>query len=92
MEISPICSDDVEPSVTPTLDLRIDHLATAPAGKDIYATARVYRTTRRVLFVEGWAWYDSVDSPIAKAVGTWVRVAPIDISWLLEHKPGDKWE
>jgi uncharacterized protein (TIGR00369 family) len=88
MGISCICSDEAKPSVTPTLDLRIDHLGIAPPGKDVLATARVYRTTRRVLFVEGIAWCESPDKPIAKALGTWVRIAPVDLSRLLEQKPG----
>ncbi|MDX1733621.1 MAG: PaaI family thioesterase [Halioglobus sp.] len=84
MGVSAICSDDFEPSVTPTLDLRIDHLGVAPAGRDIYATARVYHATRRVLFVEGFAWCESPDKPIARGTGTWVRVAPINLTWLLD--------
>jgi uncharacterized protein (TIGR00369 family) len=36
-----ICCDRVGAVLTPTLDLRIDHLGIAPAGRDILATARV---------------------------------------------------
>ncbi len=53
--MSTVCSDRIEPSVTPTLDLRIDHLAVAPRGMDIFACANVYKTTRKILFVEGFA-------------------------------------
>ena len=82
--MSAICSDSVKPSVTPTLDLRIDHLGIAPAGKDILATARVYRSTRRVLFAEGYAWCEGErDKPIARATGSWVRVGEVDMSWFL---------
>ena len=81
--LSAICSDSVKPAVTPTLDLRIDHLGVAPAGRDIFATARVYRATRRVLFVEGFAWCESRDKPIARATGSWVWVADVDLSWFL---------
>jgi len=87
MGISCVCSDAAPPSVTPTLDLRIDHLGVAPPGRDIFATARVYRATRRVLFVEGTAWCESPDRPIARATGSWVRVAPVDLTWLLEQTP-----
>jgi len=82
--MSAICNDSVKPSVPPTLDLRIDHLGTAPAGKDILATARVYRSTRRVLFAEGFAWCEGErDKPIARATGSWVRVGEVDMSWFL---------
>ncbi len=92
MGISCVCSDAFKPSVTPTLDLRIDHLGVAPPGRDIFASARVYRATRRLLFVEGQAWCESRDKPIARALGTWVRMAPVDLTWLLEHRPGDTFE
>lgn len=81
--MSTICSARVEPSVTPTLDLRIDHLGVAPSGMDIFACAHVYKTTRKILFVEGFAYCESRDKPIAKATGSWVRVADVDLSWLL---------
>ena len=82
-----VCSDSSEPSVTPTLDLRIDHLCVAPAGMDIFASARVYKATRKILFVEGFAYCESKDNPIARATGSWVRVADVDLSWLV---PPDK--
>lgn len=82
-----VCSDASEPSVTPTLDLRIDHLCVAPAGMDIFASARVYKATRKILFVEGFAYCESKDNPIARATGSWVRVADVDLSWLV---PPDK--
>lgn len=86
--MSAICNDDTKPSITPTLDLRIDHLGVAPAGQDILATARVYRSTRRVLFAEGYAWCEGRrDKPIARATGSWVRMGDVDMSWVLgpEH-------
>lgn len=78
-----ICCDSVGAMMTPTLDLRIDHLGVAPAGKDIYATARVYKVTRRVLFIEGFAYCESRDEPIAKATGSWVLMPELDLSTLL---------
>ena len=80
--MSTVCSDLVKPAVTPTLDLRIDHLGVAPAGQDIFASASVYRATRKVLFVEGLAYCESRDRPTAKAVGSWVVVRDVDLSWL----------
>ncbi len=86
--MSTVCSDRVEPSVTPTLDLRIDHLGIAPPGMDVFASARVYKTTRKILFVEGFAYCESRDKPIARATGSWVRVADVDLSWLLGSAQG----
>ena len=80
--IAGVCSDAVGPVLTPTLDLRIDHLGVAPAGKDIFATARVYRATRRILFVEGFAYCDSRDRPIARATGSWVKMTDINLQQL----------
>jgi uncharacterized protein (TIGR00369 family) len=81
--MSTVCSDRVKPSVTPTLDLRIDHLGVAPPGMDIFACAQVYKTTRKILFVEGFAYCESRDKPIARASGSWVRVGDVDLAWFL---------
>lgn len=81
--MSTVCSDRVKPSVSSTLDLRIDHLGVAPSGMDIFACARVYKTTRKILFVEGFAYCESRDKPIARASGSWVRVADVDLGWFL---------
>lgn len=86
--MSTVCSDRVEPSVTPTLDLRIDHLGVAPPGMDIFASARVYKATRKILFVEGFAYCESRDKPIARATGSWVRIGDVDLSWLLASAHG----
>jgi uncharacterized protein (TIGR00369 family) len=79
--LATVCSDLGEPAVTPTLDLRIDHLRVAPPGMDVFASARVYRSTRKIFFVEGFAWCESRDKPVARAVGSWVHVANVDLSW-----------
>lgn len=76
--IASICCDQVGPVLTPTLDLRIDHLGVAPAGRDIYAVGRVYRATRRIVFVEGFAYCESRELPIARATGSWVVMSEID--------------
>lgn len=82
--MSTLCSDHAAPSVTPTLDLRIDHLGVAPPGMDILACAQVYKTTRKILFVEGFAYSESRNKPIARARGSWVRVADVELAWLLD--------
>jgi uncharacterized protein (TIGR00369 family) len=78
-----ICCDRVGATITPTLDLRIDHLCIAPTGKDIFAVAQVYKVTRRVLFIEGFAYCESRDKPIAKATGSWVLMPELDLAGLL---------
>ncbi len=78
-----ICCDRLGAVLTPTLDLRIDHLGVAPAGRDIFATAWVYRVTRSIVFVEGYAYWESRDRPIARATGCWVPRPDIDLSSLL---------
>lgn len=88
MGVSAICSDGMRPAITPTLDLRIDHLGVAPAGMDILATARVYRITRKILFVEGVAYCESPEKPIARGTGSWVRMGEVDISWLKNMETG----
>lgn len=80
--VSGLICDSLQPAMAPTMDLRIDHLGVAPAGNDILATARVYRTTRKVLFMQGYAYWDDPDKPIAQATGTWIRQKAIDLSWM----------
>ena len=76
--------DDFPPTLTPTLDLRIDHLAVAPAGSDILATAWVYRVTSKILFVEGYAWCEASEKILARATGNFVRLKEFDISKVAE--------
>jgi uncharacterized protein (TIGR00369 family) len=84
--MSAICSDGLKPSVTPTLDLRIDHLGVAPARMDVLATARVYKVTRKIIFVEGIAYCESRDKPVARATGSWVRLGEVDLTPFLGLK------
>jgi len=78
--IASLCCDQIGATITPTLDLRIDHLGVAQAGKDIFAVARVYKVTRRVLFTAGVAYCESREKPIAKATGTWVLMPELKFS------------
>lgn len=78
-----ICCDEIGAVITPTLDLRIDHLGIAPPGRDIFAVAKVYKVTRRVVFTTGFAYCESRDKPIAKATGSWVLMRELEFSSLL---------
>ncbi|MFP3367984.1 PaaI family thioesterase [Pseudomonas sp. SIMBA_068] len=60
--------------VCPTLDLRIDYMHPAEAGKDIYGHAQCYRVTRDVIFTRGTAYQDDPDQPICQVVGTFMRL------------------
>ncbi|MEH6824555.1 MAG: PaaI family thioesterase [Motiliproteus sp.] len=74
-----LCSDQVPPTMTPTLDLRIDHLAMPEAGKDIFATSRIYKATRRVLFIEGYAYCDNKEQPFARATGNFILMPQLNL-------------
>ena len=56
-----------------TLDLRVDHIRPAAAGADINVYAECYHLTHTVAFVRATAYTDDIDTPIATAVGTFMR-------------------
>ncbi|QBF26020.1 PaaI family thioesterase [Pseudomonas tructae] len=60
--------------VCPTLDLRIDYMHPAEAGKDIFGHAYCYRVSRDVIFTRGMAYQDDPEQPIAQVVGTFMRL------------------
>jgi uncharacterized protein (TIGR00369 family) len=55
-----------------TLDLRIDYLRAAEAGRDVTAHAHCYRLARNVAFTRAVAYHDTEDDPIASSVGTFM--------------------
>jgi uncharacterized protein (TIGR00369 family) len=55
-----------------TLDLRIDYLRPAEAGRDVLARATCYHTSKNVAFTRAVAYHDSEDTPIASAAGTFM--------------------
>ena len=56
-----------------TLDLRIDAMKPAAAGRDVIAHAHCYKVTRHVCFVRGIAYVDDESDPIATASATFAR-------------------
>jgi uncharacterized protein (TIGR00369 family) len=62
------------PALTPiaTLDLRIDYLRPAEAGRDVFARATCYKLTKNVAFTRAVAYHDREDDPIASSVGTFM--------------------
>ena len=55
-----------------TLDLRIDYLRPAEAGKDVVCKATCYKLARNVAFTRAVAYHDDPDNPIAHSVGTFM--------------------
>lgn len=55
-----------------TLDLRVDYMRPAAAGRDLIAEARCYRLTNRVAFVRAWAFEDDPEDPVAAAQAAYV--------------------
>lgn len=60
--------------ITPTLDLRIDHLKRPLPGVDILAWAECYRLTSTVAFVRGCAFQDDRNDPVSSFVATYMRL------------------
>ena len=58
-----------------TLDLRVDYMRAAEAGRDLIAEARCYQLTRSVAFVRAWAFEDSPDHPVAAAQSAYMLAA-----------------
>ena len=55
-----------------TLDLRIDYLRPADAGRAVTARATCYKLTRSVAFTRAVAYHDDPGDPIAHSVGTFM--------------------
>lgn len=58
-----------------TLDLRIDYLKPAVAGRDVRAFCHCYKLTRSVAFVRGVAYHDDIDDPIAHCAASFMLAA-----------------
>ncbi len=55
-----------------TLDLRIDYLRPAEAGRSVIARATCYKLGRNVAFTRAVAYHDDPADPIAHSVGTFM--------------------
>lgn len=61
-----------EPQAIATLDLRIDYLKPALAGRPLLGFAELYRQTRSVAFLRGHAYQDDADDAVALCVATFM--------------------
>lgn len=57
----------------PTLDLRIDHLRPAVAGKTLYCRASIIKVTPQIIFTEGVVYQDE-GKPVSRAVANFMRL------------------
>ncbi|MBA3462635.1 MAG: PaaI family thioesterase [Deltaproteobacteria bacterium] len=55
-----------------TLDLRIDYLRPAEAGRAVLAKATCYKLAKNVAFTRAVAYHDDPEDPIAHSVGTFM--------------------
>lgn len=69
------------PEVLPiaTLDLRIDHLKPATPGRAVLGGAVCYKLARELAFVRGCAYHESLEDPIATAVGIYMITGGIPV-------------
>ena len=77
-----------DPSVAPTLDLRIDYMRGAQPNRDVIGFAEAYRVTSSVIFARGIAYHEGEqDKPIAHCTATFMRLEPKHIE---NNKEGAK--
>ena len=55
-----------------TLDMRIDYLKRSDPDKRLYATAELYRLTRRIAFVRASAYQDSPENRVAHCAASFM--------------------
>lgn len=68
-----------EPTLAPTLDLRIDYMRAAEPGKDVIGKAEAYRVASNVIFCRGTAYHEGDEAnPIAHCVATFMRMNRAD--------------
>ncbi|NMH64277.1 PaaI family thioesterase [Shewanella salipaludis] len=80
--------------ISPTLDLRVDYMKPAEPNKPVYAFAECYKLASSIAFTRAIAYQDSIDDPIAHAVGSFMRISPEmvgdEFRKALMGKDGDK--
>lgn len=62
-----------KPEPIATLDLRMDYLRPALAGKALDCSAECYRVTPHIVFVRASVWQDSPEKPVALSQSAFMR-------------------
>lgn len=62
--------------LSPTLDLRVDYMKPAEPNKSVFGFAECYKLSSSVAFTRAIAYQESIDDPIAHAVGSFMRISP----------------
>ena len=66
-----------EPTIAPTLDLRIDYMRAATPGLAVIGKAEAYRVTPTVIFARGTAFHAEHEAqPIAHCTASFMRLQP----------------
>ena len=73
------CVDPETPIVT--LDMRIDYLRPAEPLKRLYASAELYRLTRRIAFVRASAYQDDSKNLVAYSIASFMLRSPNASIW-----------
>lgn len=73
-------SIDMETPIA-TLDLRVDYLRPAEPFKRLYASAELYRLTRRIAFVRASAYQDDSKNPVAYGIASFMLRSPNASIW-----------
>ena len=73
------CVDLETPIVT--LDMRIDYLRPAEPLKRLYASAELYRLTRRIAFVRASAYQDDSKNLVAYSIASFMLRSPNASIW-----------
>lgn len=80
-----------EPSIAPTLDLRIDYMRSATPGKTVIGEAVAYHVTSTVVFARGTAYHeDEPDKPIAHCTASFMRISAEAQQAEKNKKAGDR--
>jgi len=73
-------SIDIETPIV-TLDMRVDYLRPTEPRKRLYASAELYRLTRRIAFVRASAYHDDSKNPVAYGIASFMLRSPNSSLW-----------
>lgn len=62
--------------LSPTLDLRVDYMMAAKPEQSVFCYAECHKLTSAIAFVRAIVYQDSMQNPVAQAVGSFMRIGP----------------